>query len=142
MEEQNKKEMNEFRKIFIYIVLYLLLILAFFSEYFVKEGKIGTGAILIFIFGILSLIPLTIIYTKKCKITWAYFSITPFVLIILFNLTILYGMALDIKLKSGLSGFFWNMGQVLLIFFSFNHGSIWAIIILMLIFLIIIKRKI
>ena len=88
---------NDSRNIFIYIVLYLLIAIAFFSKYFVKEGEISTGAILIFIFGILSLIALTIIYTEKRKRIWAYFSITPFILIILINVGLLYCNALKIE---------------------------------------------
>lgn len=103
MKEQNKKETNDSRKIFIQIVLYLLLALAFFSKYFVKEGEISTGAILIFIFGILSLILLTIF--KKCSRILALLFISPFILIILFNLGMLYYDTLDIPKTDGFGSY-------------------------------------
>ena len=111
------EQTNEKRKIFITITLYLLLALAFFSNYFVGDDISSVGT-LIFILGILTLIPLTIIYTRGFNIKWAYRSISPFILIILFNLTLLYGKSLGITTSGGMLGFvvfleelFWKIIQ-------------------------------
>ncbi len=79
-------------EIFIDIILYLLLALAFFSKYFIKknenkEAYVTTNIILIFIFGIFALICLTIAYILKFEnILWPYLFMTPFILTILHTL--------------------------------------------------------
>lgn len=109
---------SEKRKIFITITLYILLAFAFFSEYW---GATSVGA-LIFILGILTLIPLTIIYINKKKTIWAWFCMIPFILFLLFNLTLLYKKGWD-----------W-IGMFVKII---NMESLTAILFLMVIFLMI-----
>jgi hypothetical protein len=134
MEETHE---NEGRKIFITITLYLLLAFAFFSNYWAVESVSSVGAIL-FIFGVLTLIPLTIIYINQYKVIWAWFWSLPFISLILFNLTFLYGKALDVELRGGL-GFFYSLGQIFLRFISTE--SLLAILIFMIIFLLLLLYK-
>lgn len=116
--------------LFVKIILYLLLAFAFFSNYYVEKNIIGTGAIVIFIFAIFSLIALTIVYNKKCSIYWAYVSISPFILIILFNLILLYYNALGIETNfvTGIPKFFWEL---------MNAESITAILAILIILIIL-----
>lgn len=122
-EHKNKK-----RKIFITITLYLLLAFAFFQNYW---GATSVGA-LIFIIGILTLIPLTFIYYNgKDNSIWAWFWMIPFISLLLFNLTRLYGIGLGIKSK-GIT-FFWKT------FLEFiRMESLSAILIFMIFFLIMV----
>jgi len=112
---------KEKSKIFITITLYLLLAFAFFSDYWMSSS-VGP---LIFIFGILTLIPLTIIYLKanEDNIIWAWFWMIPLISLILFNLTLLYEKELGIN----------SVGKII------HAESIWATILLMMLFWIVMK---
>ncbi len=123
--------------IFITITLYLLLALSFFSEYFVGEFVNSIGALL-FILGASTLIPLTIIYLRGYDEKWAWFSMFPFILILLFNLTRLYGIGMGVKLGVGFK-FLWSFVEILVKFVFAD--SVLVILILMLIFLIHHKIK-
>ena len=96
-------------EIFIKIILYLLLALAFFSKYFIRrddadEASVKSEIILVFVFGIIAILFLIFaqINNWENKI-WGYFFIAPFILMILHPLTRIFYKAINGD-KKGMRG--------------------------------------
>ena len=130
-------------EIFINIILYLLLALAFFSGYL--EGDV----FLLFIFGIIAVLCLTLAKISNNKNEnkwedkrWGYFFIAPFILFFLFVLTkLFYGKIFpDKEMREGIH-FLLDFGNIILKLIKWE--SMWAILIIMvLIFCWINKKKV
>jgi len=120
-----ENKMGDF-KIFIDIVLYLLLALAFFKSFL--EGT----AYLLFIFGILAILCLTLVEIIGVEgRSLGFIFIAPFILFFLFILTRMFYSAILPRQKWAKHNFRENLGKIVLQLSAWK--SIWAILIILLI---------